>query len=346
MDMNRDDDLLDNCLASIRALSPVLTVRYSPARPRGRTGEPDGDLTVALGRPHGRLRYSVHTSRAHLSYALVDGLLSHLQGRPQPQLLFALYIAAPMGQYLADHHLSYADTVGNLHLVSPDGRGLIGHVEGKSLQHTPSVRGLGLPAHQVNFALLAKPALLKAPIREIAEAAGASKSSVANQLGRLSTQGFLVKTREGAKLVRPRELLDRWLSAYVDVVRPRWLVGRFHPQADVEALERSLPGALAGQTWALGGGSAAWRMTHFYRGEETVLHVVSAPQDLAKRLKALPSESGRLSILKVAMPLAFEGGEPNLAHPLLVYSEMLASLDPRMRDAAAGVRERYLSELA
>lgn len=288
LDMDHDDDLVHGCLASVRALSPMVSVEYSPARPRGQTGEADGELTLALGRPHGRFRYRVFVQRTHLGYALIDGLLSHLHSRREPLLLFAPYVAGPMGQYLAEHQLSYADAVGNLHLFGPDAQGLVGHVEGKSFRRPPSVRGLGVPAHQINFALLAKPVLLGAPIREIADAAGVSKSSVANHLSRLSAQGLLAKTREGARLVRPGELLDRWLGAYVDVVRPRWFAGRFHPQADVETLEHSLPEALAGLTWALCGSGAAWRMTHFYRGEETILCVASAPQGLGRRLKALP----------------------------------------------------------
>ncbi|MBI5547223.1 MAG: hypothetical protein HY901_25355 [Deltaproteobacteria bacterium] len=330
-------------MAGIRALAPAVATKYSPAGARANE-EVDGNLAVSLGRPHRRLEYSVHIKRSHLSYALVSGLVTRLRDKPT-HLLLAPYIASPMGRHLADHGLSYADAVGNLHLLGPDGRSLVAHVEGKVQQRSPAVRGLGIPAHLVNFALLAKPALVSAPIREVAAAAGVSKSSVANQVARLSAQGLLATARGHSQLVRPRDLLDRWLNAYVESVRPRWLVGRFHTQADVEELQRSLPGALAAITWALSGTGAAWRMTRFYRGEETVLLVDSPPPDIAKRLRALPSESGKLTILKLGMPLAFEGVEPNLAHPLLVYSELLASRDPRTRDTAEGIRERFLSEL-
>ena len=341
--MSGQDTLLQSCLAGIRALAPQVATKYLPVGVRG--GEAaDGSLTVSFGRPLGRLEYSIHIRRSHLSYALVDGLLTRLRGK-QAHLLVAPYIASPMGQHLADHGLSYADAVGNLHLLGPSGRGLVAHVEGKVQQRALAVRGLGVPAHLVNFALLAKPALLEAPIREVATAAGVSKSSVANQLARLSAQGFVATTRENARLVRPRDLLDRWLNAYAESVRPRWRVGRFHAQSDVDGLQRSLPDALAGTTWALSGAGAAWRMTRFYRGEQTVLLVDSPPHDLAKRLRALPSESGELTVLEVGMPLAFDGVEPNLAHPLLVYSELLASQDPRARDAAEGIRERFLSGL-
>jgi hypothetical protein len=41
----------------------------------------------------------------------------------------------------------------------------------------------------------------------------------------------------------------------------------------------------------------------------------------------------------------FEGVEPHLAHPLLVYAEMLASRDPRTREAAEDLRRQFLPEL-
>jgi hypothetical protein len=86
-------------------------------------------------------------------------------------------------------------------------------------------------------------------------------------------------------------------------------------------------------------------MTRFHRGEETVIYLASAPQDLLARLRALPSDEGRIVILHATAPLAFDGVGPHLAHPLLVYSEMLASQDPRTREAAENIRRRFLAEL-
>ena len=347
MKVTVNDPLVQRCLASIRAISPAITVEFSlPSASKRKQGPFDGELRVKLARPRGHHHYLVQAKRTHLSYALVDGLLGRLREVEMPWVLFAPNIATPMGRYLAERQVSYVDAIGNLHLLGAGGRDLLVHVEGKTPRREVSGRGMRLPAHLVSFALLARRSLRQESIRAIAQATGVSKSAVADHLQRLSEQGFLVKTREGPSLLRTGELLDRWVSAYLDVVRPRWFRGRFHAQAaDVDALERQIQIGLSGLTWALGGGAAAWRMTHYHRGEETIVHVAGAPQDLAARLRALPSDDGNLVILDSLMPLAFEGVEPHLAHPLLVYAEMLTSRDPRTRGAAEAIRRQFLPEL-
>jgi hypothetical protein len=56
---------------------------------------------------------------------------------------------------------------------------------------------------------------------------------------RLERQGLIHRKR--GTIVDQRALLDRWLSAYAEVVRPAWLVGRYRAQArDPEAVERMI----------------------------------------------------------------------------------------------------------
>ena len=340
-----EDQLVQHCLASIRAISPGIKVQYTPLGAAGDTGH-DGELRLGLSGRQPGARYLVSEKRTHLSYALVDGLLGGIRRAKAPCVIFAPHVAPHMGRYLAEKKVSYVDAVGNLHLTADDGRTLIAHVEGRSPRRAASSRGMRLPAHLVTFALLGDRESLAAPVRTLAAKTGVSKTAVADQLQRLTEQGFLVRTKEGLQLLRPGSLLDRWISAYLDTVRPRWLVGRFQTQeADVEKLEHALPPRLTGLTWAFGGGAAAWRLTRYYRGEETILHVASAPPDLPGRLRALPSASGNLVVLTSSMPLAFKGSVPHVVHSLLIYSELLASLDPRARESAEDFRRQHLPEL-
>src|SRR5205085_2208397 len=95
-------------------------------------------------------------------------------------------------------------------------------------------------------------------------------------------------------------------------------------------------------TWAFGGGAAAWRMTGFYRGLETVVHVERMSLHALRQLRAVRAEDGPLTILRTPGTLPYAGTSAHLAHPLLVYSEMLASNDPRMNEAAHELRERFV----
>ena len=72
------------------------------------------------------------------------------------------------------------------------------------------------------------------------------------------------------------------------------------------------------------------------------VHVADRMPDLPRKLRALPDPEGRLLVLRTPIPLAFEGTGPLLAHPLLVYAELLSSNDDRAHEAAREVRHRFL----
>ena len=85
-------------------------------------------------------------------------------------------------------------------------------------------------------------------------------------------------------------------------------------------------------------------MSGYYRGEGTVIHVGQAPTDELGRLRALRDNDGPLTILVTPGTVSYEGHAPHLAHPLLVFTEMITSLDPRMHEAAGELRERFLKD--
>ena len=334
------DSLVEACLKTVETLGQSIEAEFTD---RGTHDGADGELQVVAPPRTSRVRFLVRTTRTHLSYALASGFIEQARRHKGHWILFAPYVPSKIGQHLAQHNLSYADTVGNCHIELAAGRGLLGHVEGKKPARDVATRSAGrVPSHQLVFAVLAQPALLREPVRAIAVAAGIGKTAAADQLLRLERQGLIHRKR--GVIVDPRAMLDRWLSAYADVVRPAWLVGRYRPQArDPEAVERMIEAAWRKRSWAYGGAAAAWRMTESYRGDETIIHVDTMLEEALRQLRVVPDRSaGPLTILRTPGTIAYAGTEPRLVHPLLVYTEMMTSTDPRAREAAADLRERFL----
>jgi hypothetical protein len=184
-------------------------------------------------------------------------------------------------------------------------------------------------------------------VRDVATAAGISKSTAAEHLQWLAEQGFIDRARRQASVVRRRDLLDRWLAAYADTVRRAWLVGTYRSQIrDPEELAQLIEREWGEQVWAFGGGAAAWRMKQFYRGEDTVLHVDHLAADSLRRIRAIAADDGPITVLRTPGTVAYEGAGPHLAHPLLVYTEMMTARDPRMREGATEIRDRLLGDHA
>lgn len=341
--MSATDATLAGCLDTLRTLGTSIRFELRPAS----STTSDGQLELSV--PHASLHetFELEITRTHLSYALAAGLIARMRSVARNHMLFAPYVPPKLGMELAQAGLSYVDAVGNCHiLVGPDGH-LLAHVEGRKPQRTTNARTAGrAPSHQLAFALLARPTLLDANVRDIALAAGIGKTAVAENLKRLTEQGFIARSRAGASLVRKRDLLDRWLGAYADVLRPHAFLGTYRTQVtEPEALEQHIHHVWGNRRWVLGGGAAAWRMTHHYRGPDTVVHVdPSFDADALRVLRAIPSRDGTLTLLRAAGTVAFEGEAAHLAHPLLVYAEMAISVDPRMREAAHELRGRIIEE--
>jgi hypothetical protein len=105
-----------------------------------------------------------------------------------------------------------------------------------------------------------------------------------------------------------------------------------------------------GITWALTGGFAADVLTRHFRGDQLAVFVSEWPSELVKRLRWLPSAHGPVSVLRQFSPHVFFTQKPPLevpvAHPLLVYAELIYQGRERESEAAKVIYDRYLASLA
>ena len=331
------DDLVDGCLGTLRALGK--TVNAQLATRRGASV-----LWLKFGTRAAPLIFEVRVTRTHLSYPLANGLIQEAKSASAPWLLLAPYVSAQMGHHLVSQRVSYVDAVGNCHLET-DGL-VVAHVEGKKIGPKPSERSPGLTSHQLLFALIAQPDLVDAPVRRIALAAGIGKSAALEHLERLNAESIL-DYHPATGFIYARELLDRWVTAYANAVRPSWLMTRCRPRlTDSLALDELIERVCSNRIWAFGGAAAAHRMLNSERGTETVLHVSEVSVALLEQLRAVPATDGPLTILRTRGAIAYRGMKPHLAHPLLVYSELLTVAEPNAVRAAQALREQLLAEAA
>jgi hypothetical protein len=345
----RTKEHLEKYLQHLRGLTFVkqAEVRLSP---RARPAEgPDGVLSLQT--PRSTHHLDLEVKRAHVTYAVVDAVIGGYKTgqtgkRSRPLMLFAPQIGRPLAEYLVAKDVNFVDEAGNCHVRL--GSAFLALVVGRTAASRGAVgRGIGLPGHLVLFTILAKPELINSPIRTLSDRAGVSKTAVEHILARLTHEGVLVRGRQRRHLHDKKTLLDRWLSGYSSLVRPRLLVGQYRtPDADPSRLEERIERALADDTgWAWGGGAAAERLVGYYRGSKTVLHLSRPSEEILRSFRALPSKDGELAVLRTPGRVTFEGAVPRTVHPLLVYTELLTEGTDRAREAAGMIRERYLQFL-
>jgi hypothetical protein len=160
-------------------------------------------------------------------------------------------------------------------------------------------------------------------------------------------EGLLLREKGGRRLARPASLMDRWLVGYSDKLRPRLLVGRYRAaEKEPLAFEKYVEDTLGHDLkWAWGGTAGGFRLTRHYRGETTTLHVGTRPATIPRQLGLLAAKDGPVVILGVPGPLGLEGPAPHVAHPLLVYTELLVEGGERARESAEEIRSRYLGHI-
>lgn len=271
-----------------------------------------------------------------------------------PLLVFARRFPEHLLATLESHGIHWVDAAGNARLAL--GGGSL-HVQVAGRKPAPAqpgnerrgaLRSAGLSAL---FALLADDALITATVREIESMSGASRHAVAELLARLRDEGALVRLGRSGHAWSPgarQRWIERFVDGWRDVLRDTQQVGRFrHPSQDAEQALEQVAAELErrGVPFGLGGTAGAMRLAPHYRGADAVLHVADWQPGLQRQLRLAPSSEGTITVLRCMGQVDLRSPVPGTAHPLLVYSELRRSRDPRAVEAAGEVFARHLRGL-
>jgi hypothetical protein len=350
-----DKEILQACEAHLRALQPVKRVEAKHRMVHRERSELD--VQLVLDTEVGRLTYFYEIKRG-LSLPRLEHLILQLQrdsreAKARP-LLLADYIPPRLAQRLAEAGVNFVDEAGNVYIDRP-GKLYI-RVQGARPKRLAEAKigRLSQPSGlQVTFVLLTDPSAVSMAYRELARASGVALGSIAQILQELKVKGYLEqKGRDEWFLTRKRELLDFWVGGYGDRLRRKLLIGRFQPPE--KDLAQTLNGLrmeaeVAGVIWALTGGFAADVLTRHFRGDQLGLFVSEWPGDLMGRLRWLPSRQGPVTLLRQFSPyVVFTHKAPSqmpVAHPLLVYAELVFQGRERELETAKLIYDRYLVSL-
>jgi hypothetical protein len=260
-----------------------------------------------------------------------------------PRILFARYVPRPTGEQFAAADVNFVDLAGNMHLSlgKKYQRTILGRPETQKHDRTRS-----FTAAQVKlwFLYASEPDAQMWPVRQIAAQAGVSKSKAAQVRLQLREEGNNL-LRAGKTMAR--DVQDRLIKGYAEVLRPRLVLGRFRsPDAKIEDFLSRLSADLAPADvrFSLTGGPAAEVLQNFYRGPETPFFLSHWNPEIQKRLRLLPDRQGPLTILRGFGAPAFWRVVKSLpiAHPWLIYAELMNSDDPRAHEAAEELRREFL----
>ena len=339
---------IDPFLEQIQSLPFVKRLDFSRENRAVDSGT-DGILKVRT--TDGIYVFQVEQKRSYLDRGILNALLAKAKrsdkNRHVPLLLLARFIPKPSAERLIDAGVNFLDQVGNMHLVLGRNyeRTIIGNKENAASKEGPRVS----PAStQLLFTFATTEEAGAWPVRHLAEASGLSKSNVANVRQQLVDREIFKKSGRGFEVRDKERLQEELLRGYEIALRPKLLIGRFHsPHKDLDGTIAEINNASRDLSirWSVTGGPAAYALQKFYRGLELPIFIDSFSDQLRRQLRIIPDKAGPVILLRSFGSVTFwRNADPfPLAHPWLIYSELMNSPDPRAHEAAEELKREFLT---
>ncbi|WP_277213509.1 type IV toxin-antitoxin system AbiEi family antitoxin [Isoptericola croceus] len=258
-------------------------------------------------------------------------------------LLIGDRIPLSLAERARRHNGWYIDASGNAYVRAPgvhiDVRGRRTAAPAKPKSGLTNARETNLMSArraQVIFCLFTWPDLVTMPMRTIAEASGVSHGVAHSTIKALTDEHYLLPG--SASLTRQDELLDRWATAFPLGLGRSLELGQFVGEPDPQA-------------WVAAGHDVYVSGEHVVdglHGPNLTLYVGELEPALIARSRWRRPDAGRAANIVVRRtfwrelrsPLDDRGDAPAIhrAPALLVYADLLASREPRQREAARAMR--------
>ncbi|WP_018149718.1 type IV toxin-antitoxin system AbiEi family antitoxin [Leeia oryzae] len=275
----------------------------------------------------------------------IDQIALKLQQIGTPSMLVTEYLSKELASYCQTLGLQFIDTHGNAYLRAP---GLFIYTTGEKNeykhQYERAPKGLtNQAALRVVFALLSKPELIKGTFKEIAAMSNVSLGTAHNVLGELLRRGYLIADVKNTRtLLEPRRLAEEWAINFPLALRTK--LNRYRFTCPDPSWWESVNIADFHASW--GSEVAATKMfRHLKPSTQTMYVDPKHGRDLIGRLvktyRLRPDPHGQIEILERFWSPQVES-VPGIAPPLAVYADLLGLMDPRAKETAQLIMEKFI----
>lgn len=258
-----------------------------------------------------------------------------------PFMLIAERLYPNIKRNLQKAGINWMDGAGNIYLKN-DGHFIwIDHHKAIPVEKKRN-RAFNKTGLKVVFLFLHDEAWLNKTYRDIAKAANVALGNITYVLDGLKQRGFLIKeTKERYKLINKKKLLEQWMMAFNDELRPRLHVGNFE-FVEGEAQQNWKDWELDNTFW--GGEPGADLLIHNLRPAEYTLYTNKAKARLMAEYKLKPAPEGNVKVYKPYW--TFETETDKAAPPLVIYADLMATGNPRNLNIAEEIYGQYLKNIA
>lgn len=284
-------------------------------------------------------------------FAAIGQIKHQLDNYQQPALLIAPNITTETADKCRELNVQFIDSNGNAFLQAPGlfilVKGQRPHVNEAIGVTTATPRGGTPTALRAVFAILCRPELLNTTYREIKQAAGIALGAIGWIFLDLDTRGYTIggKKKGVRRMLQRQRLIEEWVTTYPIKLRPKLNPKRFH--------------ALDPNWWQLiditqynaqwGGEVAADKLTDHLRPNTVTIYM--RPEDARKNITKMVTDNklradpgGEIEVLDAFWDFTCDETMPDIVPPLLVYADLIATMDPRNHATARMIYEARIRD--
>ena len=274
-------------------------------------------------------------------------VLLRLQKNLGHQVVVLQQVTEDRADTLRRDGVQFIDTAGNGYINQPPLYIFIKGNRAKNVDAKPATRrAFKQTGLRVLYAFLCQPGLENETYRTIAEKANVALGMVNWVVKDLEELGFLIATgttgrARQLRLIEKERLLERWITAYAEQLRPKLVLGRFR------GAEGWWQKAALQPNEALWGGEvAAAKLTDYLKPEAITIYVDRdnpAAVLIPNRLKKDPQGDVEL-VARFWLPETIPPND-DMVHPILVYADLMATGNQRNIETARMIYDQHIVQL-
>ena len=257
-----------------------------------------------------------------------------------PLIVVANRIFPKIKEELRQKRIAYLEANGNIYLHQ---NGIIVWLDGQKPVQALTEKGnraftkTGL---KVLFHFLLDEHLVQLRYREIAHITNVGLGNVNYIMNGLKELNFLIEVREQAfRMNNKIELLQKWMIAYEERLKPALLLGTFRFLKENDFLNwKNIDIDTAKTKW--GGEPAGDLYTNYLCPQILTLYTIENRNELIKNYGLVPDEKGNIKVYKKFWYL--DDGDTKTVPPLLIYADLINTNDRRCIETAQKIYDEFL----
>ncbi len=334
--MNNERQIVTEALRHLATLIPIEGVWKACVKDDG----VDGKLQLKYkGQTY---NYTVEVKQDLRHYHLAKILQQAKQHTPL--MVIAGNILPGVKKLLRENRIDYLQMNGNANIENDQ---LFIHIDTneKIATEKPANRAFMKTGLKAIFHLLNFPAAINDNYRKLAADTHIALGNIKYIMDGLREANFILDiTKNKMRFKNMPALLERWVTGYREILRPGLLLGtyRFDKVADTQNTWKAIDIGKANCLW--GGEPAADVLTNYLRPNHFDLYTNQHKIPVMLTLNIKPDINGDVTLYQQFWDAKHYDHTNNCVPPLLVYTDLLLTDDPRCIETAQLIYEQYLKE--